>query len=114
MRSISTDDVPRLAEDALYTAVGLGVLGFQRVQVGRQHLRRSLTGAVQEAREALDERARLVEERLDDIDERLDEVVESVEPRLPAPACDLARQAIAVARQARTRVLHLVERDDER
>ena len=50
MRSITGDEIPKLVEDTLYTAVGLGVLGFQRIQVHRQELKRSLAGLACEAR----------------------------------------------------------------
>ena len=49
MRSISVDDIPRMVEDTVYTAVGLGVLGFQRVQVQRQQLKRSLSSSYGDA-----------------------------------------------------------------
>jgi hypothetical protein len=110
MRSISVDDVPRVVEDTVYTAVGLGVLGFQRVQVQRQQLKRSLSNSYGEVREALDDRVKLVEERMSDLDERFDEVFESVEPRLPGPAREAARQAVALARGARDQVFGLVEK----
>ena len=50
MRSITGDEIPKMVEDTLYTAVGLGVLGFQRIQVHRQELKRSLAGLAREAR----------------------------------------------------------------
>ena len=49
MRSISVDDIPRMVEDTVYTAVGLGLLGFQRVQVQRQQLKRSLSSSYGDA-----------------------------------------------------------------
>lgn len=70
MRSISVDDIPRMVEDTVYTAVGLGVLGFQRMQVQRQQLKRSLSSSCGEAREAFDDRVKLVEERLSAVFER--------------------------------------------
>jgi hypothetical protein len=108
MRSISVDDIPRMVEDTVYTAVGLGVLGFQRVQVQRQQLKRSLSSSYGEAREAFDERLELVEERLADIDDRFDAAYGSVEPQLPPAARDAARQAIDLAREARGKVFELV------
>jgi hypothetical protein len=113
MRSISVDDIPRFVEDTVYTAVGLGVLGFQRVQVQRQQLKRSLSSSYGEAREALDDRVRLVEERMSDLDERFDEMFESVEPRLPEPAREAARQVVTLAREARDHVFDLVELHDD-
>jgi hypothetical protein len=50
MRSITGDEITKMVEDTLYTAVGLGVLGFQRMQVHRQELKRSLAGFAREAR----------------------------------------------------------------
>jgi hypothetical protein len=108
MRSISVDDIPRMVEDTVYTAVGLGVLGFQRVQVQRQQLKRSLSSSYGEAREAFDERLELVEERMADIDDRFDAAYGAVEPQLPPAARDVARQAIDLAREARGKVFELV------
>lgn len=113
MRSISVDDIPKMVEDTVYTAVGLGVLGFQRVQVQRQQLKRSLSSSYGDAREAFDDRVKVAEERLSDLDDRFDEVFESVEPRLPAPARDVARQAVSLAREARGQVFDLVDRHPE-
>jgi hypothetical protein len=39
-------DLRKLATDAAFVAVGLGVLGFQRVQVRRRELQRQLGGLV--------------------------------------------------------------------
>jgi hypothetical protein len=55
MRSITGDEIPKMVEDTLYTAVGLGVLGFQRMQVRRQELKRSLAGFAREARRNADQ-----------------------------------------------------------
>lgn len=49
MATITVDDIPRKVEDAFYTAVGLGVLGFQQVQVQQQQLKRSLSGSFDDA-----------------------------------------------------------------
>lgn len=49
MATITVDDIPKKVEDALYTAVGLGVLGFQQVQVQYQQLKRSLAGGLDDA-----------------------------------------------------------------
>lgn len=110
MRTISVDDIPRMVEDTVYTAVGLGILGFQRAQVQRQQLKRSLSSSCGEVRAALDDRVKLVEERLSDLDDRFDAVFETVEPRLPEPAREAARQAVTLAREARHQVFDLVER----
>ncbi len=42
----STDDISRKVENTLYTAVGLGILGFQHLQVQRQQLKRAIENAL--------------------------------------------------------------------
>jgi hypothetical protein len=111
MRNITGDDVPKFVEDTLYTAVGLGVLGFQRLQVQRQELKKSLASALGEARTSLDDGLKTVEERLTDLDERFDEAYEaSVEPLVPEAAREPARQAMILAREARHQAFQLVGR----
>jgi hypothetical protein len=112
MRTISVEDIPRVVEDTVYTAVGLGILGFQRVQVQRQQLKRSLSSSCGEVLEAFDDRVKLVEERMADLDDRFDAVFDAVEPRLPEPAREAARQVVTLAREARDHVFDLVERHD--
>jgi hypothetical protein len=42
----SSDDISRRVENTLYTAVGLGILGFQHLQVQRQQLKRAIQNAL--------------------------------------------------------------------
>jgi hypothetical protein len=44
-------DVAQRAEDAAYTAVGVGVLGFQQAQVRRRAVQQRLAAATRDARE---------------------------------------------------------------
>jgi predicted urease superfamily metal-dependent hydrolase len=50
---ISTERVARTVEDTIYTAVGLGVLGFQHLQVQRHELKRSLSSTIESVEERL-------------------------------------------------------------
>lgn len=109
----SADDIPKAVEDTFYTAVGLGVLGFQRLQVHRQELKRTMAATLGDYRQALDDGLRTVEERLADLDDRFDEAYESVEPHLPEAARAPARHAVAFAREARHYVFEMVESDDD-
>lgn len=109
-----TDDIPKTVENTFYTAVGLGVLGFQRLQVHRQDLKRSLSPLLDDARTVLDDGLKTVEERLSGLDDRFDEAYETVEPHVPEPARDPIRQAVALARGARHQLFEMVERDEPR
>ena len=43
-------DLPRLAKDSFYVTVGFGLLAFQRAQVARQDLQKTLDAQLGDAR----------------------------------------------------------------
>lgn len=45
---ISVDDVTQAVENTVYTAVGLGILGFQHLQVQRRELAKQVSGVVRQ------------------------------------------------------------------
>lgn len=83
----------RLAQEAGYVAVGLGIVGFQRAQV----LRRDLTGGTRRpARPAVGELQRAwrqLDRALGGIIELTDAQLEPVAEHLPGGARELVRQA---------------------
>ena len=71
MPRLQLDDVSNAVKDAAYVSVGLGVIAFQRLQVRRNELEKTLTSQAGAARSALDavgsllgDQAKVVEERL--------------------------------------------------
>jgi hypothetical protein len=48
MPAISVEDVSRRVENTVYTAVGLGILGFQHLQVQRRQLLQALDATVRQ------------------------------------------------------------------
>jgi hypothetical protein len=54
-------DLRRIATDAAYVAVGLGVLGFQRAQVRRRELRQQVEAQLGETGEQLHKLGHLVD-----------------------------------------------------
>ena len=79
-----TDDLRAQAKEAAYTAVGFGVLAFQRLQVQRRELVKQVGG-----KEGVAQFVRRVEKAVDP-------VLDGVEKRLP----DQARSAFHGARAA--------------
>ena len=51
---ISVDDVTEAVENTLYTAVGLGILGLQHLQVQRRELERQVTATVRQLAEQVE------------------------------------------------------------
>jgi hypothetical protein len=77
------DDADAGLRDALYTAVGLGILGIQQVQVRRRQLQKDL--------------ARLA----DEMDGKVEPVLDDLVAKLPDDLRPLATQARAAALSAR-------------
>jgi uncharacterized protein HemX len=102
--------VTDLARDAAYVAVGLGVLGYQRVQVQRVELQQRLTEDF-----ALDDRLDEVRQgvakgihQIDDLAESAVQFVETtlqpLEDRLPHSVSHLTSKAREQAREVRTQI----------
>jgi hypothetical protein len=53
--SLSADDLATTLENAVYTAVGLGILGFQHLQVQRQQLARQVSATVRGVTEQVEQ-----------------------------------------------------------
>lgn len=54
MAGISVDTVTDAVENTVYTAVGLGILGFQHLQVQRREVERTVTATVRQLAEQVD------------------------------------------------------------
>ena len=64
------EDASKVLKDALYVSVGLGVIAFQKAQVQRNEVQKSLQPRITDARTAVEDNVRLVEERLRALAER--------------------------------------------
>ncbi|MEO6124184.1 MAG: hypothetical protein ABIR32_10785 [Ilumatobacteraceae bacterium] len=99
------------AKDAAYITVGLGVMAFQKAQVRRRELSKSLTDQFASGKAQIDELVDAVEARLATLDnqfvaleDKLDIAVENLEKRLPEQAGALLNTAHETARSARKQV----------
>ena len=111
LSSIDADKVVELAKDAFYVTVGLGVLGYQQMQVRRNELKQLLSERVGSGKGQMDDITKAFEARISSLDERiqafetkLDNVVEQVKDRLPTPAGEALTQAQNAVRTAREQV----------
>jgi hypothetical protein len=102
--------VTDLARDAAYVAVGLGVLGYQRVQVQRVELKNKLSNDL-----ALEQRLGDVRQgvakgfnQIDELTESATNFVEStlqpLEERLPSSVTQITTRAREQAREVRTQI----------
>jgi hypothetical protein len=64
------DELTKVLQDAAYVGIGLGVIAFQKAQVQRHELTKSLQGAVDDARTAVEDNLKLIEERLRSVADR--------------------------------------------
>src|SRR5437762_1259673 len=98
-------DVKQTARDAAYITIGLGVLGFQRLQV----LRNDLTKAVQADGAKLEG---LMKERADDVRSQVDDLrsqVDGLRTTLEGQLGDVRGTFEAQLGEVREQVVHTVE-----
>ena len=102
--------VTDLARDAAYVAVGLGVLGYQRVQVQRVELKNKLSQDLAFEQRLGDVRQGVAKgiNQIDELAESATNFVEStlqpLEERLPASVTQLTTKAREQAREVRTQI----------
>lgn len=108
-------DVNKTAQDAAYIAVGFGVIAFQRAQVLRQDLTKSVASdrtwletQLGDLRGELAKLASRVEEALEPVAKELDSRLDEVEARLPEAARGLVSQARTQAKDAQAQVRSLL------
>ncbi|MGI9022929.1 MAG: hypothetical protein ACR2HV_06825 [Acidimicrobiales bacterium] len=92
------DQVGERVKEAAYAAVGLGVLGVQRIQVRRRDVTRQVEPQVREAAEKLQRLASAADEAVNPVLDRLEE-------RLSDAARERVRAARGTAVEARDTVL---------
>lgn len=107
-------EVTRLARDAAYVVVGLGVLGFQRAQVQRHELRTrleddlNLDDRLGELRDNLNHQIHQLDELLEGAVHFVESTLEPLEDQLPPAARDLAKRAHFGAREVRSQLRSLM------
>ena len=76
MARLQVEDVASVVKDAAYVSVGLGVIAFQRLQVRRNELSKTLTDQASLAQGALETVGALVGDRVKLVEERLGAVLD--------------------------------------
>jgi hypothetical protein len=132
MPEITVDDITKVLKDVLYITVGAGVIGVQKVQVGRRDLTKALNTQLTEAKdrvsgsndlfdqakaqvqklvETAEDQMKVVEDRLTTVEERYEALLDQIETRLPEQARDIFKQSRDRAKDARTQVRSAVNRN---
>lgn len=76
MPRLQVEDLANVAKDAAYVSVGLGVIAFQRLQVRRNELTKTISEQTEGAKGALDLVGALVNDRVKLVEERLGAVLD--------------------------------------
>lgn len=97
-RNDAAAEITKIAQDAAYVAIGLGVLGFQRAQVRRRELQSQLDSLggqlpITIVRKELAKALKDLDTAFGQLIERVDATFEPVSERLPAGAQALVQQA---------------------
>lgn len=104
----TTQDLAKIAQDAAYVAIGLGVMGFQKAQVARRDLlgqierqRTIAEGPVADFRSQASKVWKELDKSVTELIERADASFEPISERLPEQAQELVKQAREVRDQLR-------------
>ncbi len=99
-----------LARDAAYVAVGLGVLGYQRVQVHRVELQNRLSQDlaldqhIDEMRQGVAKGIRQIDDITESAVRFVETTLQPLEERLPSPVTQVTAKAREQAREVRTQI----------
>ena len=99
-----------LARDAAYVAVGLGVLGYQRVQVQRVELQNrlsqdlSLEERVDDVRQGVAKGFRQIDDLAESAAHFVETTLQPIEEKLPASVTQLTTKAREQAREVREQI----------
>ncbi|MBK9180872.1 MAG: hypothetical protein IPM45_15130 [Acidimicrobiales bacterium] len=104
MPEFKPEDITKYLKDAVYVAIGFGVIVAQRLQVERVELQKRLEATFGESREQFETTQKTLEERMKLLEERLEALLDEVEGRLPEQAGELMKQSRAAAKDARERL----------
>jgi hypothetical protein len=102
--------VTDLARDAAYVAVGLGVLGYQRVQVQRVELQNrlsqdfSLEERVDDVRQGVAKSFRQIDDLAESAAHFVETTLQPIEEKLPASVTQLTTKAREQAREVRAQI----------
>jgi hypothetical protein len=103
--------VTDLARDAAYVAVGLGVLGYQRVQVQRVELKNKLSQdhlaleqRIGDVRQGVTKGINQIDELAESATNFVESTLQPLEGRLPASVTQLTTKAREQAREVRTQI----------
>ena len=101
-----TKGVTDLARDAAYVTVGLGVLGYQRLQVHRTELQNRLSGEdrLDGVRQGVAKGVRQIDELAESATQLLETTLQPLEERLPAQVTQLTAKAREQAREVRSQI----------
>ncbi len=102
--------VTNLARDAAYVAVGLGVLGYQRVQVHRVELQNRLTQDlsldqhIDDVRQGVAKSVRQIDDLTESAVRLFETTLQPFEDRLPPSVTQLSVKAREQAREVRSQI----------
>jgi len=101
-----TKGVTDLARDAAYVTVGLGVLGYQRLQVHRTDLQQRLAGddRLDGVRQGVAKGVRQIDELAESATQFVETTLQPLEERLPEQVTQLTTKAREQAREVRSQI----------
>jgi hypothetical protein len=107
-----TDEVTKVAKDALYVTVGFGVMAAQKANQAVKELQERVDARMESGKGSWNEQWKSLSETMTSIEDRVETALDDVQERLPAQAKDAMGKARETVKDAREQVLGLVNRKE--
>lgn len=108
-----TDEVTKVAKDALYVTVGFGVMAAQKANQTVKDLQGRIDAGMESGKGTWNDQWKSLSETLASIEEKVESTLDDVQGRLPEQAKDLMGKARESAKDAREQVRSRIARTEE-
>ena len=108
-----TDEVTKVAKDALYVTVGFGVMAAQKANQAVKDLQARFDENVTSGKSSWTDQWKSLSEQLTTLEEKWESALDDVQDRLPTQAKDVLGKARESAKSAREQFLGFVNRNSE-
>jgi len=107
-----TDEVTKVAKDALYVTVGFGVMAAQKANQAAKDLQARIDESLASGKGTWNDQWKSLSDQLSTFEDRIESTLDDMQERLPEQAKDLMDKARTQAKDAREQLMGLVNRKD--
>jgi chaperonin cofactor prefoldin len=108
-----TDEVAKVAKDAIYVTVGFGVMAAQKANQAVKDLQERVDAGLESGKGTWNDQWKSLSETLTSIEDKVETTLDDVQGRLPEQAKDLMGKARVSVKDAREQVRSRIVRPED-